>query len=75
MSCDDSTCSFQSIADLSRVDNFLAFAVANIASKDFLGFLGTRLGVTPDSGFGVLDELGDGKGFGSGDFPSKMVGC
>ena len=57
--------------------NFLAFAVANIASRDFLGFLGPRLGVNPASGCGVLDELGigGGKGFGSGDFPGRMVGC
>jgi hypothetical protein len=63
------------MADLSRVDNFLALAVANIASKDFLGFLGPgRLGVALASGCGVLEELGigDGKECGSGDFPGLM---
>jgi hypothetical protein len=78
MSWDDSTCSFKSIADLSSVVNFFAFAVANIASKDFLGFRGPgRLGVTLASGCGVLDELGigDGKGFGPGFFSGRMVGC
>ena len=78
MSRDDSTWSFQSIADLSRVDNFLAFAVANIASRDFLGFFGpSRLAGTLSSGCGVLDELGigDDDRLGSGDFPGRMAGC